>query len=102
MLSRVEADRPFARPWLLEAGEASYALYLVHLPILILWKNGAALIAGIDSSYRLSVPEAAALLVLTLCSAFALHSFVERPARRWVRRRFLSPVTPTRMQRGSP
>ncbi|MFC5343334.1 acyltransferase family protein [Brevundimonas staleyi] len=89
MLARTQADQVFAHPWLLEAGEASYALYLVHLPLLILWKNGMALFTGIDSSYRMSFPEAGVLLLLTLACAFALHAFVERPARRWIRKRFL-------------
>jgi peptidoglycan/LPS O-acetylase OafA/YrhL len=100
MLSRAQADRPFAHPWLLEAGEASYALYLLHLPLLILWKNGIALTAGLDSSYRLPVPEAAALLILTLCCAFALHSLVERPARRWAGRRFLRPLPSHPLEKG--
>lgn len=91
LLARSGSDRLFAHPWALEAGEASYALYLVHLPLLIVWKNATAMMADGDSGYRMSIPEAGLLLVITLAAAFALHALWERPARRWVRRRFLSP-----------
>jgi peptidoglycan/LPS O-acetylase OafA/YrhL len=91
LLARSGSDRVFAHPWALEAGEASYALYLVHLPLLIVWKNAMAMMADGDSGYRMSIPEAGLLLVITLAAAFALHALWERPARRWVRRRFLSP-----------
>lgn len=90
-LARCGGDRAFAHPWALAAGEASYALYLVHLPLLILWKNGMAMLVGVDSAYRMTLPEAAVLLVISVTAAFALHFFWERPARRWVRDRFLSP-----------
>lgn len=88
---RAEDDSIFNHPLLLEAGEASYALYLVHLPLLIIWKNGMAMLGGIDSTYRMSASEAGLLLVLTLASAFALHAFWERPARALVRSLFLTP-----------
>lgn len=91
LLARSGADRAFTPPWALEAGEASYALYLVHLPLLIVWKNTMAMMGDGDSAYRLSIPEAGLLLIITIASAFVLHSLWERPARRWVRRRFLSP-----------
>jgi peptidoglycan/LPS O-acetylase OafA/YrhL len=90
LLARNGDDRAFAHPLALEAGEASYALYLVHLPLLIIWKNGMAMLHGGDSSYRLPLWEAGALLAITVAAAFALHAFWERPARRWVRRRLLS------------
>ena len=88
---REEADSIFNHPLLLEAGEASYALYLVHLPLLIIWKNGMAMLSGTDSSYPRTVPEATILLIVTLVSAFALHAFWERPARALIRSLFLTP-----------
>ncbi len=100
MLSRSGADQPFAHPVLLEAGEASYALYLVHLPLLIIWKNGVAMMMGFDSSYRLLFGEAAVLLAITVISAFALHAYWERPARRWVRQHFLLPTPLLPPQKG--
>jgi len=90
-LSRTEADQPFRHPWLLEAGEASYALYLVHLPMLVVWKNGMGMLTGQDSGYLLSLWEVGPLLILTLIAAFLMHGLWERPVRRWVRSRFLTP-----------
>ncbi|QIH74321.1 acyltransferase family protein [Brevundimonas mediterranea] len=84
LLARTDAAFA-AHPWAVEAGEASYALYLVHLPLLIIWKNGMALLHGVDSTYRLPLWEAAVLLALTIGAAFALHAFWERPARLWLR-----------------
>lgn len=100
MLSKTGDDKVFAHPALIEAGEASYALYLVHLPLLIIWKNGMAMLTGLDSAYRLSLGEAAVLLCLTLAGAFALHALWERPARRWARRRFLFPSANLHSQLG--
>ncbi len=94
LLARAGDDRTFAHPLALEAGEASYALYLVHLPLLIIWKNGMAMLHGGDSGYRLPLWEAGVLLAITVAAAFALHAFWERPARRWVRRRLLSRPSP--------
>ena len=95
LLARSGSDRVFAHPLALEAGEASYALYLVHLPLLILWKNGVGMLAGVDSGYRMQVWEAAVLLAITVAAAFALHAFWERPARRWARRTFLETAAPS-------
>lgn len=95
LLARSGSDRVFDHPLMREAGEASYALYLVHLPLLIVWKNGMAMLRGVDSSYRIAFWEAGVLLTITLAAAFALHGFWERPVRRWARRRFLAPLAPS-------
>jgi peptidoglycan/LPS O-acetylase OafA/YrhL len=89
LVSKVGADGPLAHPWMLASGEASYALYLVHMPLLVAWKNGRGLLTGVDSAYRLPVWEAGILLVVTILAAFALHYLWERPARRWIRARLL-------------
>lgn len=90
LLSKTGGDGVMAHPWLLAGGEASYALYLVHFPILIVWKNLNGVLSGAGSRYPLALWEAALLLVLTLAAAFVLHRFWERPARAWLQRRFLS------------
>jgi peptidoglycan/LPS O-acetylase OafA/YrhL len=90
-VSKVGADGPLAHPWMLASGEASYALYLVHLPLLVAWKNGRGLLTGVDSAYRLPVWEAGILLAITILAAFALHYLWERPARRWIRAHLLDP-----------
>ena len=55
------------------AGEASFAFYLIHLRIL-------------DRVGATTWPGKAAVFVLVLAAAFALHHLVERPARDGIRR----------------
>lgn len=76
-------DHPLA----LRAGEVSYAVYVVHFPIIVIWKNAMALLTGLDSSYRLAFWEAGVLLVITLSAAFVIHAAWETPARGWIRSR---------------
>ncbi|WP_312782318.1 acyltransferase [Brevundimonas sp.] len=94
LLARSGSDRWFDHPLAQEAGEASYALYLVHLPLLIVWKNGMAMLGDGNSGYRMTLFEGGALLMFTLIAAWALHVFWERPAREWLRDR-LKPAAPS-------
>lgn len=71
---------------LLLGGEASYALYLVHMPVLIAWKGIVSALSGRDSHYVLAWWEVGVLLPLTLAAAVALHLLFEGPARSWIRR----------------
>lgn len=87
LLSKASADRALAHPWMLAGGEASYALYLVHMPILIGWKGVNSALTQRPSAYVLAWWEIACLLTLTLVAAFALHYLFEGPARTWIRRR---------------
>ena len=87
LLSKVGADQPLARPWMLAAGEASFSLYLVHMPLLIGWKGVHSALKGGPSSSVFAWGEIGALLVLTVAAAFGLHAVVEAPARRWIRAR---------------
>ncbi len=87
LLSKTDADAGLAKPWMLASGEASYALYLVHMPMLIAWKGAHSILTNRPSSYTFDWWEIGVLLVLTLSVAFALHYLVEGPARRWIRRR---------------
>lgn len=73
------------RMWLF-AGEASYALYLAHIPILMVWRNAVQKLAGFPGDYRMSLWELALLLGLTLAAAAFIHLAVERPGRRILRR----------------
>jgi peptidoglycan/LPS O-acetylase OafA/YrhL len=76
-----------ARPWLF-AGEASFALYMVHIPVLMVWRNAAEKLHGLPSNYRMSPWELALLLALSLAAAAFVHVAVERPGRRIIRRLF--------------
>lgn len=87
LLSKASADRALAQPWMLAGGEASYALYLVHMPILIGWKGVNSALTQRPSAYVLAWWEIACLLTLTLFAAFAVHYLFEGPARTCIRRR---------------
>lgn len=88
LLSKAGADAPLARPWMLAAGEASFSLYLVHMPLLIGWKGVHSALTGRPSSYVFDWWEVGALLILTVAVAFLLHFLVEAPARGWIRNHF--------------
>lgn len=85
LLTKAPVRTFLSHPLALFAGEASFALYLVHIPILMVWRNAAQAFAGLPGDYRMGVGELAAMLVLTLAAAAAIHVFVERPGRRWLR-----------------
>lgn len=94
LLSKSGADGPLAWPVLIFLGEASYAIYLLHLPLLVLWKNAHGVLLGGDSNYVMPMGEAAAFLVTAVAGGAVLHAFFEKPMRLWVRARLLKP-TPT-------
>lgn len=75
-----------SNPVWLFAGEASYALYLVHIPLVMVWRNAMQALLGLDGDYRMSPLELAALLTLTLAAAAVIHIAVEQPGRRLLRR----------------
>lgn len=85
LLSKAGSVGPLASRPLMLGGEASYALYLVHMPILIAWKGVASVLSGKGSDYVLAWWEVGALLPLSIAAAVALHILVEGPARTWIR-----------------
>jgi len=86
LLSKAGADEGLAKPWMLLAGEASFSLYLVHFPALIIWKGVMEALTGRSSAYIMAWWEFAVLLPTTMAAALVLHLAVEVPARRWLRR----------------
>ncbi|WP_370526559.1 acyltransferase family protein [Caulobacter sp. RHG1] len=86
LLSTARADRPVSRPWMLAAGEASYALYLLHMPLLIGWKGVVSILTARPSTYLLSAWEVACLLILSTAAALAIHHYFEAPVRGRLRR----------------
>jgi peptidoglycan/LPS O-acetylase OafA/YrhL len=74
-----------SKPILLFGGEASFALYLVHIPIFMVWRNVMEKLFSLPSDYKMGLGELGILLVLTLVMAAALHVIVERPCRDFIR-----------------
>lgn len=87
LLAKAEVRGFFSHPAVLFAGEASFALYLVHIPVLMVWRNTAQALFGWPDQYLMGPGELAVLLALILAAAAAIHLFVERPGRRILRRR---------------
>jgi peptidoglycan/LPS O-acetylase OafA/YrhL len=65
--------------WLVRLGEASYSLYIVHLPILLL-----AILAGFDSS------NGWIAIVFAVAFSVVVFQFYEEPMRRFIRARLTS------------
>ena len=72
-------SRVLSSPALILLGEASYALYLVHVPVGPLRFGGAG---GLAVEFALYVIFVAMVISL----AIGLHIAIEKPARKWVRR----------------
>ena len=88
LLARADCEGPLAAPALVFAGEASFALYLVHMPVIVAFKGIVAELRGIDSAFRMTPIELTGIFVATALIAAALHLLVEKPGRVWVRRTF--------------
>lgn len=71
--------------WMQFGGEASFALYLVHMPLLMVWRNVMQKWFELEKTYRMGLPEVAVLLTLTLITAALVHIWFEQPSRRWLR-----------------
>ncbi len=71
---RGRVGRLLGHRWVAGLGDASYALYLVHWPILI------AYVVSIDDDQP-SLPAGGAIIAVSLVLAWLLHRFVEQPLR---------------------
>lgn len=71
---------------LLLLGEASFALYLVHLPLL-LWMVGLARARGAGPAILARPVVVIVALVACVVASLVVHIVVERPLLRWRRRR---------------
>ena len=60
-------------------GDASYATYLIHYPLLTLYK-----LAFVDRSVQLSWLDAAAFLALVLAASLFIYRWFEKPVQRWL------------------
>lgn len=92
LLSKAGCEGVLASRPLVFAGEVSFALYLVHMPILVAWKGLVSEAKGIDSGFTVSPIELAGLVVAALIVAVIMHMVIERPGRRWLRLKLNSKV----------
>ncbi|PZO06104.1 MAG: acyltransferase [Alphaproteobacteria bacterium] len=90
LLAKARVHTFLSHPAVLFAGEASFALYLVHIPILMVWRNTAEALFGWAGDYRMGPAELTAIMMLMLTVAGAIHVFVERPGR-WLIRKWMVP-----------
>jgi len=63
-------ERVFASPLFVWIGQRSYSIYLVHWPLMVLWK--------INTDYEFSLGEKALAVVLSIFLGYALHALIEK------------------------
>lgn len=68
------AQRLFGNATMLWFGKRSYAIYLVHWPLIVLWKYYA--------DFELTWPHRLLLFVCSLIAAVLLHELIEKPFRK--------------------
>ncbi|MCE2892193.1 MAG: acyltransferase [Aquidulcibacter sp.] len=88
--------------WMQFGGEASFALYLVHMPILMVWRNVIQKWFELEKTYRMGLPEVAILLTLTLIAAGLIHIWLEQPSRLWLRGLFRQKPAPMKLPDTAP
>jgi peptidoglycan/LPS O-acetylase OafA/YrhL len=87
---------PLEAGWLHYLGEISYATYLSHFLLYIVFK-----LAMVDDPHNVPPVLIALFLALVLAASIALYHLVERPAQRWVNR-LRWPAAPLSPARRSP
>lgn len=99
--SRAQLDAPMAGPRFVFLGAASYALYMIHLPIDIVWFHAIEKL-GVTADAALPVRIAALVgvfLASTIAAAIA-YRFIEEPARIWARNIKIPQLGPARARSG--
>jgi peptidoglycan/LPS O-acetylase OafA/YrhL len=91
LMAKAKIGSFLSRPALLFWGEASFALYLVHMPALMVWRNGVQKLFGLQHDYKMGLPELALLLAVTLALSAAMHIYIERPGRFVIRGALMKP-----------
>jgi peptidoglycan/LPS O-acetylase OafA/YrhL len=79
-----------ARPTFVLLGEASYSMYILHIPLRVCWDNLAAAVPGLNGMPWLNFPLYFGFVVLVSVVVFRV---VETPLRKWIAGR-VEPVHP--------
>ena len=85
--AKTSSDGILAAPTALWLGEASYALYMVHMPVDLVWfqalqRIGLAPVGGLPA-----VAAVIGAMGASMLAAGLLYQWIERPARSWLRAR---------------
>lgn len=88
--SRHQLDAPVARKGFVFLGAASYALYMIHLPIDIVWFHALERFGVTEtSSLALRFSAVAGVFVVCIAASCVAYLWLEEPARKWVRKQKL-------------
>jgi peptidoglycan/LPS O-acetylase OafA/YrhL len=89
LASRAGTDGVLAHPALQFAGRVSFAFYLCHIPVLMVWRNAVEAVFRLPGDYLMGPWEILALMSVSGGVAVLLHLYVEVPAQAMIRRRTL-------------
>jgi peptidoglycan/LPS O-acetylase OafA/YrhL len=80
-VDRSAISRGLSHPILVRLGEASYAVYILHIPLFVYW-HGWLRPQRISTWFTLTY-----LAIITIIS-LAVYAWLEKPMAKWVRHRF--------------
>lgn len=100
--SRHGVDAPMSGRVFVFLGAASYALYMIHLPIDIVWFHALEKF-GVTETSDLALRVGAMVGVFVVCIAASAVAYlvIEEPARKWIRKLELPRLAPRRASTGS-
>ncbi|ANP45581.1 acyltransferase family protein [Candidatus Viadribacter manganicus] len=100
--SRHGVDAPMSGRVFVFLGAASYALYMIHLPIDIVWFHALEKF-GVTETSDLALRVGAMVGVFVVCIAASIVAYlmIEEPARKWIRKLELAQYAPRRASTGS-
>lgn len=87
-----------ASPILVFLGDASYLMYILHIPVDLWWKSISS------KALHLSLPpllDSLTTFLLVVAVASLVHAYVEPPLRRWLRKRTRAPLANASSSTGS-
>lgn len=85
-ISRHKLDGVFADARFVHLGAASYALYMIHLPVDIVWFHALEKLGiGDDAALGLRLLAVAGVFVAAIGLSIAAHAWIEEPARKFIR-----------------
>ncbi len=100
--SRHGVDAPMSGRVFVFLGAASYAMYMIHLPIDIVWFHALEKF-GVTETSDLALRVGAVVGVFAVCIAASMVAYlvIEEPARKWVRKLEWPRLAPRRASTGS-